>query len=214
MIANAVEAVVPVAASHERESVRAKGRGVFDGCEAVFEERGGTGGDFVALYVKLRSLISIVGEKGYVRIENIAVSGKTNIFRGAPGEPERMIGRGVFDAVSGVRRPPGTDIAVFELLSGGGKDMLPGILRIDIPESDGVLELIAKAEGASRLVEPHLCPEARGHGLVGEPGIKENIESAVRTCQCRQVVSWFPKSVRRIEQKRRVFFQRFACQGE
>src|ERR1051325_1898530 len=71
--------------------------------------------------------------------------------------------------------PPMLDVALQELPRSGGEDMAPREFRGGIQERHRVLQLIAKSEGAARLVERGATPEPATQRLVKQPAIQQQV---------------------------------------
>jgi hypothetical protein len=76
--------------------------------------------------------------------------------------------------------PPVLHIALDELPRGGALLVGAGQLRLRGGERQHVLQLIAKAEGAARLVEAGAGPDAARQRLIEQPAIDQQVEGRIR----------------------------------
>ena len=75
--------------------------------------------------------------------------------------------------------PPVLHVPLAELPRGGAQDLLAQHLAPRHREGHGVLELVAEAEGAPRLIEGGARLDAAGEGLIEEPAVDQEVERAV-----------------------------------
>ena len=66
-----------------------------------------------------------------------------------------------------------------KLAAGGQEQVRSGEPRTLVEEREGVLQLVAEAVRAARLVEPGATPEATGQGLVQQPVIHQQIDGCI-----------------------------------
>src|SRR5439155_17913095 len=78
------------------------------------------------------------------------------------------------------RMPPVLDVAFSELSPRGTQQMLPGQPTLGNGQGDHVLELVAEAIGAPRLVERRPGPEPAGERLVEQPAVEQDVHRPVR----------------------------------
>jgi len=152
--ADQVHAVVPVAATHEREAVLAEFERVFDGANAMVIERGGFFGTLGQVIVRfLLGLERRAFEKGNRFVEHAGVGHAGDVAAGGVGQPEIVIGEMSADAAASRRVPPMLDIAFAELMGGGAQEMRAGEGRLGMEQGHHILQLVAEAEGAAGLIE-------------------------------------------------------------
>src|SRR5207244_11444818 len=72
--------------------------------------------------------------------------------------------------------PPVEDVALDELVRRVQEDLRPRELRPQVDEGGGILELVAEAEGAARLVEGRAAPELAAESLIAEPAVHHEID--------------------------------------
>src|SRR5205807_284155 len=75
--------------------------------------------------------------------------------------------------------PPMLDVAFDELTARTERDLRPEKAWIRMHQSHRVLQLIAKAVSAARLVIAAACPKAAGERLIHEPAVGQHIKSRV-----------------------------------
>ena len=76
--------------------------------------------------------------------------------------------------------PPVLDVALHELAAGAAKQLLAQQRGLGVDERHRVLQLVAEAEGAARLVVAAARPHAARQGLVEEPAVGQHVERRVR----------------------------------
>jgi len=72
--------------------------------------------------------------------------------------------------------PPVLDVAFDELPAGGPDEMRSGEVGPRQHQRHHVLQLIAKAEGAARLVVARARPETAAHVLIDEPPVDQHVK--------------------------------------
>src|SRR4030095_7740625 len=72
------------------------------------------------------------------------------------------------------------DVTFDELTTGAPKEMLARERRRGVDERHCILQLVAKAEGSSRLVITAARPQAARHRLIDQPAVGQHIERRVR----------------------------------
>ena len=178
--ADAVHAVVPIAAAHQRQAVCAEAKAVVDRPEAVAEQilrKRGDGGQLVALvFVRLQRQRMQVGDSF---VEDVGVAGGGDVVAHDERQPEVVVGESRANAAAGRRMPPMLHVALLELARRGLQNHLPGDLRQTVDEGHHVLQLVAEAEGAARLIERRSPPDAATERLVQQPVVDEHVEGAV-----------------------------------
>ena len=174
---DAVHAVVPIAAADEREAVGAGGEALVDRPDAMLEERPVLGGH-ARLAVRLlrvrrekRRL-----QKRHALVQHADVAGRADILRHHVGQPQQIVRAARTQAAAARLVPPVLDVAFDELPAGGPEQMRSGELGPRQQQRHHVLQLIAKAEGAARLVVARARPETAAHVLIDEPPVDQHVE--------------------------------------
>ena len=178
--ADAVHAVVPVAAAHQGQAVHADGQAVVDGARAVFVERG-------ALVARLCDVVGVFGawrhglarEEGHHLVEHGRVASGVDVVDSGMAQPEQVVGEMGANASPGRRMPPVLHIAFGELARRRQQQLAAQHGRRHHRERHGVLQLIPKTERATGLVEAGAAPQAAGDRLVQQPPVHERIEQGV-----------------------------------
>src|SRR5439155_26674161 len=71
-------------------------------------------------------------------------------------------------------------VALDELVRRVEEDLRPRELGPHVDEGGGILELVAEAEGAARLVEGRAAPEPAGESLIAEPAVHQEVDGGRR----------------------------------
>src|SRR5213078_4089360 len=95
--------------------------------------------------------------------------------------------------------PPVLHIPFDELPARGPDDVRPQNVRPRQGEGHGVLQLIAEAEGAARLIEAGPRPEPAAQVLVQEPPVHEEIEGVVRGAHLDRLQGVGPEPLHRFQ---------------
>ena len=162
-VANAVHAVVPVAAAHEGQAVGAGGERAADGADAMLVERGGIAGDAGLVVEGFLAISEQAGfEEGDGFGEHAGIAGGGDVAGGGVGQPQEIVGDAGARAAAGGGKPPVLDVAFLELARGADEQMFAGQPGAFVQEREGILQLVAEAVGAAGLVEAGAAPEARG----------------------------------------------------
>ena len=180
--ADAVHAVVPVAGADERQAVRAGGDALVDRPDAVLEERAVLGG-----HARLAVGLVRVGreqrrlEERHALVEDAGVAGRADVLRDHVRQPEQVVGaarcagRGrsarATSAGRRLRRTAGRRRAADALARSSGRAQ---------QQRHHVLQLIAEAEGAARLVVAGARPEPAAEVLIEQPAVHQHVERIVR----------------------------------
>src|ERR1019366_4042054 len=147
-------AIVPVAGSHQRQSVCADHEAGIKGTRAVLEQatdliRDGR----LKEAVVLSRLQMLAFQKRNHLIQHGAISGGADIMRDRVSEPGPIVGDARAHALTRMRQPPMLDVALDELARRGSWQMLTRHRRECRTERHPVLQLIAKSISATGLVE-------------------------------------------------------------
>ncbi len=119
-------------------------------------------------------------EERDVLIQHRRIARAGNVGRRGEGQPDAIVGDARAHALPGVRQPPMLDIAFGKLPGRRAQQVLARGRRPGEGERHGVLQLIAKAIGAARLVEGRARPDAAGQRLVQQPAVKHDVHRPVR----------------------------------
>ena len=108
------------------------------------------------------------------------VAGRADILRHHVRQPQQIVGAARAQAAAARLVPPVLDVAFDELPAGGAEQMRSGEVGPRQQQRHHVLQLIAKAEGAARLVVARARPETAAHVLIDEPPVDQHVERIVR----------------------------------
>ncbi len=75
--------------------------------------------------------------------------------------------------------PPVLHVAVAELVRRAAQQVLAGEARLGMDQRHDVLQLVAEAESAARLVMAAAPPKAARQRLVHEPAVRQQVEGPV-----------------------------------
>jgi hypothetical protein len=181
--AEAVHAVVPVAAADQRQAVGAAGVAAVERAQAVVEQRAVA----VAGAVVVEALDLVLGEGGRAQVgdafvEDGLVAAALEVAGAGPGEPQQVVAVAGAHAGAAVGVPPVQDVALLELARGGPQQLVAREAGLERGEVGGVLELVAEAVGAARLVQGRAAPHPAGERLVGEPAVEQVVDPRARAC--------------------------------
>src|SRR5665213_2953672 len=95
--------------------------------------------------------------------------------------------------------PPMLDVALDELSRGGTQQMLARHLRLRCTKRHHVLELIAKAIGATDLVTSRARPDPARESLVQEPAVEQNVHRPIRRVHLHRAKDGIPALRRRTQ---------------
>ena len=179
--ADSVHAVVPIACTEERKTVRAGGRAFLDRTDAVLEQRA----DFMRDVWYAVGFMFIGGEewrdqKGHPLAQNVLIAGRTNVLGDDVRQPEEVIRATATKPAARGFVPPVLDVALDELASRSAEDVIARERRLAEEQRHHILQLIAKAIRAAGLIVPGARPQPAAHVLVQQPAIDQGIERVVR----------------------------------
>src|SRR5262245_53124423 len=76
--------------------------------------------------------------------------------------------------------PPMQYISLLELVTRREQDLLASQVRTGWQEGKHILQLIAKAIGATRLIRAGTTPDPAGQRLVGQPAVEQEVQGRIR----------------------------------
>ena len=103
-------------------------------------------------------------DEGDLLLQDRLVAGHRDVVRDGIGQPHDVVGDHRAHAGAGARQPPVLHVAFPELPRRRVEDLLARQRRVVQQEGQRVLQLVAEAEGAARLVEGRARPDAAGRG--------------------------------------------------
>src|SRR5436190_119993 len=102
-------------------------------------------------------------------VQDGAVTGRTYVFRDDMRQPQQIVGATAAKPATERLVPPVLDVAFDELPCGGAKKVCACKFRPRERQRHDILQLIAEAECAARLVVAAACPEATADRLIQQP---------------------------------------------
>src|SRR6185503_6074530 len=159
--AHQIHAVIPVPGTHERQTMLAETQAHHNGANAMVIQRAR------ALRASWQVVIGIVFRIDWAALDKIdrfiqhaAVAGGDHIAAHRLRQPEEIVRAMRAHSPARWRMPPVLHVALGKLTRGTAQQMLAGEARFGMHECHRILQLIAKAEGAPRLVEAAPRPKA------------------------------------------------------
>ena len=149
--------------------------------------------------VVLAGLQRVALEKRRELVQHRDVAGRIDIVRGAPGEPDLVVGDTGAHALAGWRQPPMLHVAFDELTRRGAQQVLARECRLRQRERHAVLQLVAETVGAARLVERRARPHAAGERLVEQPAVEHDIHGTVGRFHLDRAEHFVPEPDDRIQ---------------
>ena len=104
---------------------------------------------------------------------------REDVAAGRQRQPEVIVGAVRAHAAARGRMPPVLHVAFPELARRAEQQMLAQKARLGVDQRHRVLQLIAEAEGAARLVVSAARPEAARQRLVEQPAVGQHVEGRV-----------------------------------
>ena len=178
---HAIHAVVPVASAKKRQAMRADGQAFVDRAGTVLEKRTVLRGT-ARLSVRLMRIICKRRrfEECHSLVQDTDVPGRPDVLGDCIGQPEQIVGASRAQPAARRLVPPMLHVAFDELMSGGPQQVLAPKVWPRERERHHVLQLIAEAERAARLVVTGAGPEAAAHVLIQQPPVHQHIKRIIR----------------------------------
>ncbi len=201
---DAVHAVVPVAGADEGKSVGAGGDAFVDRADAVFEERSSRR-RHRRLAVRLQRIRCKTRriEEGHALVEDSRIAGGADIFRDDKGQPQQIVRATRAQSAAARLVPPVLHVAFDELPSGSFEQMRPREFRPREQQCHDVLQLVAEAVRAARLVVTRARPEPAAHVLIDEPAVHQDIKRIVWRADLDGVERLVPRGFNIFERSQR-----------
>ena len=192
--AHAVHPVVPVAASEQRQPVRAGRQALVDRPHAVLEERSLLPGharlEVGLLHVRAQRRCL---QERHELVEDSRVAGRPRVVSRRVRQPQQVVRATGAGAASARLVPPVLNVAFDELMGGRPQQVLAREVRADECERHRVLELVAEAERPAGLVVAGARPEATAQVLVEQPAVHQQVEGVVRGAHLHRVERPVPR---------------------
>jgi hypothetical protein len=113
-------------------------------------------------------------------VEHGAVAADLHIAAHRHGQPQVVVGAARAHAAARGRVPPVLHVSLAELPGGAEQQVRPYQARFGMDQRHAVLQLVAIAKGAPRLVIAAARPQAAGQGLVDQPAVGQHVHGRVR----------------------------------
>ena len=126
-----------------------------------------------------------------------------DIVRDGVGEPHAVVGDARAHALAGMRQPPMLHVALDELPGRGAQQMRARQCRLRGGKRHAVLQLVAEAVGAARLVERRARPDAAGQRLIQQPAVQHDVHRPVRRLHLHRAERIVPVTARPRQARRR-----------
>ena len=173
---------------------------LLDGAEAVLEQRAVFGRRRSAgrrLRAR-RSRAAAPRRNGTRSSSTRGVAGGAHVLGDHERQPQQIVGAAAAQAAAGRLVPPVLHVAFDELPAGGAQQVLARQVRPRQQQRHHVLQLIAEAEGAARLVVAGARPEPAADGLIEQPAVHQHVERIVRRAHLDRVERAVPRRLRRV----------------
>ena len=112
-------------------------------------------------------------------VEHREVAGDLNVVGGGICQPHAIVGDPRAHSLPRRRQPPVLHVALDELPRRSAQEMLARQRRLRYRERHHVLQLVAKAIGATGLVERRPRQDPTGEGLVEQPAIEQDVHGTI-----------------------------------
>ena len=176
-----VHAIVPVAAAHQRQSVAADPKAAVNGTGRMFKHRGPLGADggrVIGIFSTARNGRAF--KKRDLLVQQRGVARGSQVKHTGVGQPQQVIRKMGAHPIAQGCVPPVLHIALNKLVCSADHNLLTQHLRRGPGHGHGILQLIAKAGGATGLVKAGLGPQSARHSLVQQPAIDHSVKQRVR----------------------------------
>ena len=118
-------------------------------------------------------------EEGNALVQHAGVAGRADVAADGQGQPEVVVGEVRAHAAARRRMPPVLHVPFAELARGGAEQVLAEQPRLGMHQGHRVLQLVAEAERAARLIEARARPHAAGQRLIDEPAVGQEVDGRV-----------------------------------
>ncbi len=193
LLTDAIHAIVPVAAAHQRQTVLADCETAVESARTVFVDRSSFLRNLrlCVVFVLVRRELSLFKE-GHYLVEHRSISGDADVERSNKRQPYQVVRNSRAHAAATWRMPPVLHVAFLKLVRRREQDLFARDLRTAVDERHHVLQLIAKTERAARLVERRTRPNATRKRLIQEPAIEHRIQRGVRRSHFNRAEQFIP----------------------
>ncbi len=116
---------------------------------------------------------------GIAFVQHAGVAGRADIAANGQRQPQVIVGEMRSHAAPDRRMPPVLHVPFAKLTRRGAQQVLAEQLRLGMHQGHRVLQLVAEAERAARLIESRAGPHAAGQRLINEPAVGQKIDRRV-----------------------------------
>ena len=127
----------------------------------------------------LFGLQKLAFQERHLLVQHGGIAGRADIMRDGIGEPGPVVGDPRAHALAGMRQPPMLHVALDELPRRRAQQVRARHRRPRCDERHAVLQLVAEAIGAARLVECRASPDAAGQRLIQQPAVQHDVHRPV-----------------------------------
>ena len=118
-------------------------------------------------------------EERHDLVEEPGVGRRRDVLQRRVDEPEPIVRELGPHALAARFVPPVLDVAFDELSRGGMDDVVAREVRSRQHQREDILQLVAEAERAARLIERRSSPDAAREGLIEEPVVEQQIHRPI-----------------------------------
>ena len=136
------------------------------------------------------------GKIGHRLVQQPGLACDLQVLTDSVRQPQQIIGTSRADTALRTFVPPVQNIAFGKLDAASTDDLVAGELGLHVQEGKRILQLIAEAEAASRLVQACSAPQPPGQILIEEPAIEQVIERFVGCANTTAIEHVVPVSLR------------------
>ena len=184
-LADPVHPVIPVSRADQRQAVAPDRQAAVERARAMFEQGPVLcGHPWLEIRLVLPRRESRPVEEGNDLVEESDIAGDFQVVDDRVRQPQQIIGDTGAHAAAGRRMPPVLDVTLDELPRGGPQYLRACDVALRDRERHDVLELIAKAIRATRLIERRARPDATGERLIEQPAVEQHVHRPIR---CRHL---------------------------
>ena len=166
---------------------------------AVLEQRRdgrGLGGGKQLLAIRRQRTACEVGHR---LVQDGKVLGDFEVVRSHERQPNAVIRNAGLYSLAGAGKPPMLNVACLELTPGGAQNVLARDLGARNDQCHDILQLIAIAVGAARLVKRGARPHPARQGLIQQPTVEKDVHGAIRCLHLHRTQGLVPVVRDRLE---------------
>ncbi len=200
VITHQIHAIVPVTGAHQRQAVFAQPESSLNRSHTMLVQAGRLARPARKIIVRVVLGIERAAFEEMNRlIQHPGVAGRQYIAARRQWQPKVIIRTMRAHAPARGGMPPMLDISLQELPACAQQQLLAQPLRLGVHERHRILQLIAKAKGAPRLVVPAARPKTACQRLVHQPAVGQHVQRLVGCFYLHGAQRAIPVLVNRIE---------------